>query len=148
MRWSRQPDRFPFAAWFFCRSFCFLPAAAQLFVRRHSHIYEDARNNFGISWCRVADAGFFHRLRRSGFASFGWCFDFSSPDLYALRSVCVHFEFFHLEEQTLEAMMSPNEITALDAAMTLPFHSERDRRGASEFRCSATREHLPKGTVK
>jgi hypothetical protein len=29
--------------------------------------------------------------------------------------------------------MTPNPVTALDAAMTLPFHIERQGRGASEF---------------
>src|SRR6478672_4945591 len=64
--------------------------------------HEDIRNYFGISWCRVAGTGFFHRLGRPEFASSGWFFDFSSPDFYALWSVCLHFEFFYLEEQTFE----------------------------------------------
>ena len=57
------------------------------------------------------------------FAAFRWFFAFSSPDFYALWGDFMRFEFFHLEEQTRETMMSPNHPTEQPerpAAILLP----------------------------
>jgi hypothetical protein len=44
---------------------------------------------------------------------------------------------------THTAVMMPNQVTALDAAMTIRFHFGRPCRGASEFHRSVRLRYLP-----
>jgi hypothetical protein len=104
----------------------FLLYAVDSIVLNDIRSHEDIWNRFGISWPRVAGAEFSHSLKRSQFTSSGRFFDFSSPDSYALRSVFVHFELFHLEEQTLEPMTSPNKSMEAASRHAFPLVAERE----------------------